>query len=168
MSNKLILLIMLIIASLFISGCIFDDTSKTNTTIAPDFIPKTNLPTGFTFMGIHETTIDIANSTVTGFEGVYRYGGDDIYVMAIKNDNPEALFSQYKVDLRQKFREDYNPFEEISINGHAATKFSDVTILNGKETRRYSIIWTRGEYMIQVGSSSDPLIPVSLATATGY
>lgn len=168
MSKKIILLIILIITSLFISGCVFEDTSKTNKTIAPDFIPKTNLPTGFTFMAIHNTTMVIDNSTETGVEGIYRYGGKDIYIIAIKSDNPEALFSQYKADLKQKFKPEYNPFEEISINGHAATKLTDLMILNGKEEQRYSIIWTRGGYMIQVGSSSDPLIPVSLASATGY
>lgn len=174
MSKKFILLSLLIIVSVFLSGCVFEDASKANQTtgpdqtIGPDFIPRTNLPTGYTFMAVHETTIDIANTTVSGFEGVYRYGGDDIYIMAIKSDNPEALFSQYKADMRLKFKPDYNPFEEISINGHAATKFTDITILNGKETQRYSIIWTKGEYMIQVGSSSDPMIVATLASTTGY
>lgn len=168
MSKKIILLTILIVASLFISGCVFEDTSKTNKTIAPDFIPKTNLPTGFTFMAIHNTTMVIDNSTETGVEGIYRYGGKDIYIIAIKSDNPETLLSKYKADIRLRLGPKYNPFEEISINGHAATKLIDKTIVNGKEEQRYSIIWTRGGYMIQVGSSSDPLIPVSLASATGY
>lgn len=168
MSKKIILLTILIIASLFISGCVFEDTSKTNKTIGPDFIPRTNLPTGFTFMGIHETTMDIANSTVSGFEGIYRYKGEDIYIVAIKHDDPEALFSQYKADLKMQFKPDFNPFEEISINGHAATKFTDAIILNGKQELRYSIIWARNGYMIQVGPSADPMIVATLASATGY
>lgn len=169
MPNKYVLLSILLITSVFLSGCIFDNNNdKQNQTLEPDFIPKTNLPPGFTFMGIHDTTIDIANKSVSGFEGVYRYGGDDIYIIAIKSDKPEALLSQYKADIKQKFREDYNPFEEITLNGHAATKLSDIMILNGKEERRYSIIWVKGGYMIQVGSSSDSLIVFSLASATGY
>lgn len=166
MPNKYLLLSILIITSVFLSGCIFD--SNNDKTIEPDFIPKTNLPPGFTFMGIHETTIDIANNTVSGFEGVYRYDGADIYIIALKSDNPEALLSQHKAEIKQKFREEYNPFEEIILNGHAATKLSDIMILNGKEEKRYSIIWTRGGYMIQVGSSSDSLIAFSLASSTGY
>ena len=169
MPNKYVLLSILIITSVFLSGCIFDNNNnKPNQTIGPDFIPRTNLPPGFTFMGVHEITIDIANNSVNGFEGVYRYAGDDIYIIAAKSDNPEALLSQHKADIKQKFREDYNPFEEISINGHAATKLSDITILNGKEEQRYSIIWAKGGYMIQVGSSPDSLIAFSLASATGY
>jgi len=170
MSKKFILLTILIIASVFLSGCVFEQTSKANETIGPDFIPRTNLPTGYSFMGIHETTIDIANSTLSGFEGIYRYKGEDIYIHAFKHDDPEALFSQYKADLiiKGKFKPDFNPFEDISINGHAATKFTDADIRNGKQELRYSIIWTKGEYMIQVGSSADHMIVSTLASATGY
>lgn len=169
MPKKYVLLSILIIASVFLSGCIFENNNnKQNQTTGPDFIPRTNLPPGFTFMGIHDTSIDIANSSVSVIEGVYRYNGEDIYVMAIKSENPESLISKYKAEIKQKFREEYNPFEEISINGHAATQLSDFTILNGKEVRRYSIIWAKDGYMIQVGSSSDSLIAFSLASATGY
>ncbi|GFO97940.1 uncharacterized protein ig2599ANME_2151 [groundwater metagenome] len=169
MSNKYILLSILIIASIFLSGCVFENNNnKANQTIGPDFIPITNLPPGFTFMGIHETTMDIANSTVSGFEGVYRYGGEDIYIVAIKHENPETLLSQYKADLRKEFKADYDPFEEISINGHAATKLNDAIIVNGKQQMRYSIIWAKGDYMIQVGSFADAMTVVSLASATGY
>ncbi len=169
MPKKYVLLSILIIASLFFSGCIFDkNNNKQNQTIGPDFIPKTNLPPGFTFMGVHETTMDIANSTFNGFESVYRYGGEDFYIIAIKQDNPETLLSQYKADLRKQFKVDYNPFEEIAINGHSATKFTDAIIANGKQELRYSIIWANKGYMIQVGSFSDAMPVVSLASATGY
>lgn len=168
MSKKYILLSILLISSVFFSGCIFENKNKPNQTIGPDFIPRTNLPAGFTFMGIHDTTINIANSTVSGFEGVYRYGGEDIYIAAVKHDDPEALLSQYKADLRTHFRKDYNPFEEISINGHSATKFTDIIILDGKNVPRYSIIWANKGYMIEVGSFADIITVVSLASATGY
>ena len=168
MSKKHILLTMLIIASVFLSGCVFEKTSKANETIGTDFIPRTNLPTGYTFMGIHDTQTEIANTTVSMLEGVYRYGGEDIYIQAFKHDNPETLLSQFKADQMKRFREDYDPFEDISINGHAATKFADVGILNGKEQKKYSIIWAKGDYMVMVGSSSDPMIISTLASATGY
>ncbi|TRZ88684.1 MAG: hypothetical protein D4R88_07290 [Methanosarcinales archaeon] len=168
MFNKYILLSILIITSVFSSGCIFENNNKANQSIGPDFILKTNLPAGFTYLGIHETTINIANSTVSRFEGVYRYGGEDIYIAAYKNDDPEALLSQYKADLRKNFRKDYNPFEEISINGHAATKLTDVIVLDGKNVPRYSIIWANKGYMIQVGSFADVNPVVVLASATGY
>lgn len=136
--------------------------------MGPDFIPRTNLPAGFTFMAVHDTTMEIGNSTVSGFEGVYRYQGDDIYIVAIKHDNPDALLSQYKADLKKQFKKDVNPFEEISINGHPAVKFTDAIILNGNPQLRYSIIWAKGSYMVQVGSFADALTVVSLASATGY
>ena len=168
MFNKYILLSILIITSVFSSGCLIDNNTKANQSIGPDFILKTNLPAGFTYMGIHETTINIANSTVSGFEGVYRYGGEDIYIQAVKNDDPEDLLTQYKADLRSKFNKDYNPFEEITINGHAATKFTEFRTLDGKSVPRYSIIWANKGYMIQVGSFADVNPVVVLASATGY
>ncbi|MDD5617368.1 MAG: hypothetical protein PHH85_14330 [Candidatus Methanoperedens sp.] len=170
MFNKYILLSILIIAAVFSSGCLIDNKNdtKANQSIGPDFIIKTNLPAGFTYMGIHETTIKIANSTVTGFEGIYRNGGNDIYITAFKNDDPEALLSQYKADLRKNFRKDYNPFEEISINGHAATKLTDFIVRDGKNVPRYSILWANKGYMVQVGSFDDIITVVSLASATGY
>ena len=171
MPKKYVLFSILIIASVFLSGCIFDNnntSTKPNQTIGPDFIPRTNLPPGFTFMGVHEITTDIANKSVSGFEGVYRYGGDDIYIMAIKSDKPEVLLSQYKADIKQKLREDYNPFDEISINGHAATKLTDIIIRDGKNVPRYSIIWANKDYMILVGSFSDVNPVIVLASATGY
>ncbi len=168
MSNKYIILSILIIASIFSSGCLFEDKDKVNETIGPDFIPRTNLPPGFAFMGVHEATMEIGNSTVNGFEGVYRYGGKDIYIVAIEKDNPDALLSQYKADLRKQFKSDFNPFEEIAINGHAATKFTDAIIRNGNQEFRYSIMWANKGYMIQVGSFDDVMVVVSLASATGY
>ena len=167
MHNKYVLLSILIITSVFLSGCIFDDNNnKPNQTIGPDFIPRTNLPPGFSFMGVHDTTKDIANSTFNMSEGVYRYGGEDIYIQAIKNDNADVLLSKYKEELRQKFVSDYNPFEEITLNGHSATKYSDIRHVDGK--RLYSIIWVNKGYLIQVGSFADFVTVISLATATGY
>ncbi len=167
MHNKYVLLSILIITSVFLSGCVFNN-DKPNQTIGPDFIPRTNLPPGFSFMGVHETAMDIANSTFNGFEGIYRSGGEDIYILAIKNENPETLLNQYKADLRKQFRTDYNPFEEISVNGHAATKLNDVMIVNGQQQMRYSIMWANKGYLIQVGSFADALPVFSLASATGY
>jgi len=168
MSKKYILLSILLISSVFFSGCVFENKNKPNQTIGPDFIPRMNLPAGFTFMGIHETTMDIGNSTVSGFEGVYRYGGKDIYIVAIKHDAPVDLLAQYKKDLSKDFKPDYNPFEETSINGHSATKFTDTIIMDGKNVPRYSIIWANKGYMIQVGSLADVNPVIVLASATGY
>ncbi len=169
MSKKYILLSILLIAPALLSGCIFGNDNNTNQTIAPDFIPKTNLPAGFTFMGINNVfKMNIANSTYEGVEGVYRNGGEDIYIQTIKNDNPDVLLSKYKEDIRQKFPPDYIPFEEITINGHPATKFSDIRTVDGKQQIRYNIMWAKQDYMVQVGSFSDFGTVVSLATATGY
>ncbi len=166
MSNKYILLSILIIASVFLSGCIDDKTA--NTATPPDFIPKTNFSSGFTFMGIHDTKVNIAGSMQSGFEGVYRYGGEDIYVVALKNDDPEALLARYKADIRAQYPKDYNPFEEISINNHPATKVSDLSVSNGKEEKKYRIIWAKEGYVVEVGLSTNADAVNSLATATGY
>ncbi len=168
MSNKYIILSILIIASVFSSGCIFDEKTRPDQTTEPDFIPTTNLPAGFTFMAIHDTKVIIANSTVSGFEGVYRYGGEDIYVIALKNDDPEALLTKYKAEIIAQYRKDYNPFEEISINNHPATKVNDLGISNGKEQQKYRIIWPKGGYLVEVGFSTNPSVVYSLARATGY
>lgn len=168
MSNKYRLLSILIIASVFSSGCIFDEKTRPDQTSEPDFIPTTNLPAGFTFMGIHDTKVIIANSTVFGFEGVYRYGGEDIYVIALNNEDPEALLAKYKADITAQYKKDYKPFEEISINGHPATKVNDLGISNGREQQKYRIIWAKGGYLVEIGFSTNPNVVVSLATATGY
>ncbi len=169
MSKKIIALSILLVASVLLSGCIFEDKNRTNSSSNPDFIPQTNLPPGFIFMGINDDfNMDIANSTIKGVEGVYRYNGKDIYIQAIKNDNPEALLAEYKENLRKEFKKGYNPFEEVNINGHAATKINDAMIVNGNQQMRYSIIWANKGYLIQVGSFDDPTTVFSLASATGY
>lgn len=169
MSKKYILLSIILIAPILLSGCIFENDNNANQTVTPDFILQKDLPAGFTFLGINnEFKMNIANSTYKGVEGVYRNGGEDIYIQTIKNDNADVLLSKYKEELRQKFKSDYNPFEEITINGHPATKFKDIRIIDGKEQIRYSIMWAKQDYMVQVGSFSDFVTVVSLATATGY
>lgn len=167
MSKKYILLSILLIAPVLLSGCIFENDNKMNQTETPDFIPQTNLPAGFTFLGINnDFKMNIENSTFKGVEGVYRNGGEDIYIQTIKNDNAGVLLSKYREELRQKFKND--PFEEITINGHPAVKFNDVRIIDGKQQMRYSIMWAKQDYMVQVGSFADFVTVVSLASATGY
>lgn len=110
--------------------------------------------------------MNIMNSTYNGVEGVYRNGGEDIYIQTIKNNDADVLLTKYKEELRQKFKND--PFEEITMNGHPATKFSDIRVIDGKQQIRYVIMWAKHDYMVQVGSFSDFVTVVSLATATGY
>ncbi|VVB92559.1 Uncharacterised protein [uncultured archaeon] len=164
MSNKLWISAVLIITVL-ISGCIFDK-EKVNPNSTSEPIPQTGLPTGFTYMGIHETLVDIGGTSINATEGVYRYNNvDDVYIQVIKNDNPEDLIAKYKSSYKDV---KYNPFKEISLNGHKATQVMDYSTINGKDTPNYAIIWATEKAMIIVSSpTSDNNTVVALATATG-
>ncbi len=160
MSDKFVLLLLLF-STVFISGCIFD---KENETINSNFIPQTNLPSGYTYLGTHETSISIGNSSLNAVEGVYRYNGDDLYIQTIKNENPDALIAQYKLIYKDA---NYNPFEEVTINGHKAIRVTDYTTINGQQKPKYTLMWSAGKFMIIVGSSTDSYTVMGLATATG-
>lgn len=167
MKNPVILLVLLITA-VFISGCIFDGDNSEKKSAASELIPTTNLPEGFTYLGIHESSVDIGGSGINSTEGIYKNSGDDIYIQVVENDKPDALLAQYKSQLKKQYKDDYNLFEELSFNGHSATKANELTTINGLTTPHYSIIWTSGNYMILVGSSSDPQTVLALAAATGH
>lgn len=167
MKNPVILLVLLITA-VFISGCIFDGDNSEKKSAASELIPTTNLPEGFTYLGIHESSVDIGGSGINSTEGIYKNSGDDIYIQVVETDTPGELLARYKSQIKKQYKDEYNLFEEISINGHTATKATEVTTINGRPTPRYSIIWTSGSFMILVGSSSDPEAVMALAAATGH
>ncbi len=163
MSNKLWISAVLIITVL-ISGCIFDKGNNQNSTSG--VIPQTGLPVGFTYNGTHETSVPIGGTSINATEGVYKYNNvDDVYVDLIKNNNPQELVIQYKSKYKDA---NYNPFEEVSFNGHNATQIKDYYIENATQVAYYSIMWTNGSSMIIVGSSPDAHAVLSLATATGH
>jgi PBP1b-binding outer membrane lipoprotein LpoB len=162
MSKKLWISAVLIITVL-ISGCIFDKKVDQNPTSG--VIPQTGLPVGFTYMGTHETPVDIGGNSINATEGVYKYNNvDDVYVQLIKNNNTQELVIQYKAKYKDA---NWNPFEEVSFNGHNATQIKDYFTENAKQTAYYSIMWTNGSSLIIVGSSPDAHAVLSLATATG-
>ena len=161
MLKKPILLLVLLATSVFISGCIFGNGADT-----PEGIPETDLPAGFTYMGAHEAPVNIGGSLINATEGVYRNSnGEDVYIQLIKNDKPDALIDQYRLQYKDA---NYNPFEEVSINGHKATKVTDYTTINGKQKAHYTIIWAADKLFVIVGSSTEPQSVMSLASATGY
>jgi hypothetical protein len=167
MSKKLWISAVLIITVL-ISGCIFDK-EKIDQNSTSGVIPQTGLPVGFTYMGTHETPVDIGGNSINATEGVYRNNGDDFYIQVFENDKPQALLAEYKLQIQNEFKSGYNPFTPISLNGHNATQVTDYTIINGKNTPNYSIIWTTEKAMILVFSpTSDAKTLIALATATGY
>ena len=161
MSNKFVLLLLLF-STVFISGCIFD---KEKATIKSDFIPQTNLPSGYTYLGIHETSINIGNYSFSAVEGVYRYKGNDLYIQTIKNDTPDALITQYK--MQPKYINAKNPFEDVTVNGHTALRVTDYPTINGQQKPQYTVMWSTGKFLIIVGSSTDSYSVMALATATG-
>ena len=165
--KKPVILAILFAAAVIISGCIFDGDDSGKKPPESELIPTAGLPEGFTYLGVHESSIDIGGSSITSTEGVYKNSGDDVYIQVIKDDTPEALLVQYKSQIKSKYRDDYDPFEEVSFNGHTATRAIEVTTLKGQPTPRYSVFWTSGSYMILVGTSSDPQAVMALAAATG-
>jgi hypothetical protein len=159
MSNKFVLLLLLF-STVLISGCIFDKEKATNS----NFIPQTNLPSGYTYMGTHEVSIDIGNLSLSAVEGVYRYNGNDLYIQAINNDNPNALIAEYKLIYKDA---NYDPFENVTVNGHTALKVTDYAIINGQQKPKYTVLWSTGKFMIIVGPSTDSNSVMALATVTG-
>lgn len=166
MSYKSALTLILFITAVLISGCIFDkDKENTNPPAKTDLIPTTGLPDGFTYIGTHDILIDFATPSINATEGIYRTNkGDDAYIQVIENDNPEALISQYKQQYKNAR---YDPFQEISLNGHKATQVTDYTTINGKQQPNYVVIWAAGKNMFLVTSpTSDAQTVIALASAT--
>ena len=184
MTNKFLLLGVLLIITGFSSGYIFGKYSGTslnnqeaslnnqgaslnNQTTGPDFIPKINLPAGFAYRSMHETKVDINGAQLSAIEGLYRYKEGYADIEGIKNDSPEVLINQYK--SRYKYA-NYNPFQEIYFNGHKATLVTDYTIRNGQQKPLYTVIWSNRSYLFIVFNEepTDAQIVIDLATATGY
>jgi hypothetical protein len=169
MSKKIIILSVFIAAAILISGCITDKNIGTKgnetKTINSDIIPTINLPSGLTFMAIHETTVDIGNSSRKAIEGIYRNNADEdeIYIDVVNTETPEALIDEYKSQFKDA---NYEPFTEISINGHKVTQVKYYITRNGTQIPKYTIIWATKNSMIKVGGSVDAKKVIDLATAT--
>lgn len=166
MSYKFILMLLLLIATVFIAGCI-DKDKDANPPVKYELIPTTGLPDGFTYMGIHETSLEIGSSSINATESVYRNNGEDFYIQVIKNDDPEALLAQYKLQKQKEFKSGNNPFQEISLNGHKATQVTDYTTINGKQTQNFAVIWATEKTTIIVSSpTADIQKVIALASVT--
>lgn len=166
MSKKFILFTIFLAATVFISGCIIDKENNGNQseTVKPDIIPTVNLPSGFTFMTIHETNVDVGNFSEKAKEGIYRTDqGEDVYIQVFQSESPEELLNEYKSQYKDA---GYDPFTEIYFNGHKATKVMFYFTSNGKSVSKYNIIWTNSNSMIKVGPSIDAQKVINLATAT--
>jgi len=170
MSKKFIILSIFIAASILISGCITDKNNGTKgnetTTINSDIIPTINLPSGFTYMSVHDADVEIGNFSKKATEGIYRTEqGEDIYVQVFKTEKPEELLEEYKAQYKDA---GYDPFTDIYFNGHKATKVMYYFTSNGKSVPKYNIIWAINNSMIKVGSSTDAQKVINLATATNH
>ncbi|HMB46439.1 MAG TPA: hypothetical protein VKL21_11530 [Candidatus Methanoperedens sp.] len=166
MKKIIIILSVFLAAMVLISGCIDDKKSENpvNGTeiIESDQIPTANLPPGFTLMAVHETEADIGNSSRKAIEGVYRIDGDEIYIQVFNSETPEALIDELKSQYKDV---KYDPFTEISINGHDATQVKYYIIKNGTQIPKYNVIWTTKNSLIKVGSSVDSQKVIDLAEA---
>ncbi len=161
MLNKFVLFFILLISAVFISGCV------TNEVAGSDIIPKSNLPVGFTYMGIHDgAEVDFGSTVINATEGVYRNNGNDFYIQVIKNENPQALIALYK----EKYKDaNYSPFEAVSVNGHNATKITDYSQTTTGQEPYYTIMWANEDNLIIVGSpTADAQTVMALAAATGH
>jgi hypothetical protein len=176
MTNKILLLVVLLIITVFSSGYIFGKYNGTslnnqgdslnNQTTRSDFIPKINLPAGFTYRSTHETNVDINGSGLSAIEGIYRYKEGYADIEGIKNDSPEALINQYKSQYKKA---NYNPFQEIYFNGHNATLVTDYSIRKGHQEPSYTVMWNNSSYLFIVFNEepTDAQTVINLATATG-
>ncbi|MCX9085353.1 MAG: hypothetical protein OIN87_11225 [Candidatus Methanoperedens sp.] len=166
MYKKIIILSIFIITSILISGCIdTNNGSRGNETIKSDMIPTINLPAGFTYLDAHETQVDIGNTSQKAIEGIYRSKteDDEIYIQIFDIENPQTLIDEYKSQYKDA---NYDPFTEITINGHKATQVKYYITRNGKQLSKYNIIWTTTNSMIKVGGSEDSQKVIELAAAT--
>jgi hypothetical protein len=163
MSNKVLLIAVLLVTAVFLSGCIFDEDKSpgANTGIIPD----AKLPGGVTFLGSHDANVEVGNTTLPATEDVYRNNnGEDIYVQVIESDNPGGLITRFKSKYKDA---NYEPFKDIWFNGHIATQVKDYITLNGKQEARYVVIWATETSMMIVGSSAAEKDVLDMAIATG-
>jgi len=150
------------------SGCITGNTEKpVNETgnVKYEQIPTTGLPSGITFMDVHEADIQIGDSVRKGIEGIYRsdIDTDEIYIQVFSSETPEVLMDEYKSQYKDA---NYAPFTEISINGHKATQVKYYGTKNGRQIPKYNLIWATKDSMIKVGGSVDAQQVINLAAAT--
>lgn len=163
MSNKFLLMLILLVTAVFIAGCL-DKDNGTTPPVKSDLIPTIGLPEGTTFMAIHETPVEIDGSSINATEGVYRNKGEDFYIQVIENNDPEALITRYK-SMYKNAR--YEPFQEIYLNGHKATQITDYSTRNGKQQPNYAVIWATEKATIIVSSpTADSQAVIALASAT--
>ncbi len=150
---------LLLIIAILVSGCVFNGNSN-------KVIPQTNLPYGFTYLGTHETEVNINGISMNATEGVYRHKEGYFRIQVIKDDNPERLLAQYKLQYKNV---KYSPFKEISFNGHKATMITDYSIRHGKQVPLYTVIWANKRYLFIVTSEepTDSETVIALAAATG-
>lgn len=163
MLKKFALIPLLLIITVIFAGCISNKSDNTKS----EFIPVDNLPVGFTYMGSHETTIDVGGVSLKALEGIYRQNNvNDVYIQVNETDKPDQILNQYMEQTKQQFKS--ATFEDISINDHNATKITHIPTI--KEQRpSYTIIWTTKNAMILVTSSTADLQAViALATATKH
>lgn len=175
MMKKLVMLSVFVAFIVLFSGCIddkgTDPANKTqNTTSNADNlqyenIPRTNLPSGITFLDVHESEVEIGNITKEAIEGIYRTDSDEdeVYIQIINNETPPTLIDEFKSYYKEA---NYDPFTEISINGHKATQVKYYVVKNGKQVPKYTIIWATNNSMIKVGGSTDTKTVIDLASAT--
>lgn len=175
MLKKIVIISILFASIIFFSGCVDDAKNSGNNSdnqiddpVISQYenIPRTNLPPGITFLDVHETEVEIGNYTRNAIEGIYRTDVDDdeVYVQIINDENPSLLIDEFKSYYKEA---NYNPFTEITINGHNATQVTYYRVEDGKQIAKHTIIWATKKSMIKVGGSVDAMKLVSLSSATG-
>jgi len=172
--RKPIIVFFLIFAFAIVSGCISQD-SKTSTPKPPisevkidDLIPKEG-PPGFRYLGTHDV---VFLENVTGLEGVYQDSyGANLYIQVVNMSNlveAEELIRKYK---SQDFLKNlsYNPFEEVYISGHKATKITTYYTKAGRNAPHYSYIWNNESFVFLVTGNTETEEPIlRLAWLVGY
>lgn len=167
MSIKIVILSMSLAVIILFSGCITDNGKPVNETGNAKYkqIPTTGLPPGVTFMDVHETGVQIGDSSREAIEGIYRSDTDtdEIYIQVFNTENPQILVDEYKLKYKDA---NYEPFTEVSVNGHKATQVKYYVTKDGKQVPKYNLIWITKDSMIKVGGSENVTKVTGLAAAT--
>lgn len=165
--KKVIWLSAVFIITVFISGCITSNqpsTSATSGNTISGMIPMANLPSGLTFVAVHDVNVDIGNSPKKAIEGIYRTPqNEEMYIQVFSNYSPDALISEYKAQFNNV---SYEPFKDVYFNGHNATEVLSYSMNSGKSVEKYSIIWKNNNVVIKVGPSVDIQVVRNLASVT--
>lgn len=186
MKKQLGLVLIFVVLFMGFSGCIFKGNENTTTPssgqVAPvksvsELVTLNSVPSGFEYLGNKSLTADDvsndyakAENVVEAVEGIYKNETLDYYVAAIKFSDAasaESFIMNYKGAF--KVLQNNETFQQVELNGHAATRALSYSTVGGQQVPRYKYFWNAESIVVIIeGNSDDPAVGLDFATATGY